>query len=449
MIIITLFLITLIFLFFVLTHKKLWYNSFLVAVIIILCTPLYFPWRFNYCLFSFFLDPLSFFLLYLSFFTLTLIILRRNKIYKFNKIKFLFLIIIFLLSVRLLFSFSVDSVLSFYFFFEFSLIPTIFLIIGWGYQIERIQATIYFLIYTLFASLPILLFILKIETFEKGFYFRFMDLLFVTNTPGLFNYLMIWSSIGAFLVKLPIFLFHLWLPKAHVEAPVRGSIILAGVLLKLGGYGLIRVTPLIIPIISGISWSIFSLRLISIIYISLRCLRSNDIKSLIAYSSVAHMSICLCGVITIYFLGLKGGVLMLLGHGLCSSGLFRYVNILYERTGSRSVIINKGVITYTIISGLFIFILSVYNIGAPPSINLFRELFLISRIICFRTFNIFVLLLGAFLVACYCMFIFSSSHHGKIFFLINRFSSFKEIEYLILHSHIFPLTVSFIFINLV
>jgi NADH-ubiquinone oxidoreductase chain 4 len=150
--------------------------------------------------------------------------------------------------------------------------------------------------------------------------------------------------ISAFLIKMPIFLVHLWLPKAHVEAPISGSMVLAGILLKLGGYGLLRVLTLFTSRIFFIGKGFLILSLVGGVVIRLLCLRQFDLKSLIAYSSVVHIGLALGGLIVIRNWGFQGVITLILGHGLCSSGLFAIANIFYERGGTRAILINRGMI---------------------------------------------------------------------------------------------------------
>nr|YP_009349813.1 NADH dehydrogenase subunit 4 [Loxoblemmus doenitzi]AQM39936.1 NADH dehydrogenase subunit 4 [Loxoblemmus doenitzi] len=380
-------------------------------------------------------DLLSYGLVLLSFWICGLMILSSVSLFNGNYYCNLFIMVIIFLMLMLMCAFSSMDMLSFYIFFEGSLIPTLMLILGWGYQPERVQAGIYLLFYTLLASLPLLISLL--------YYYSLNGTLNFYNIWGdeVSNIFMYFSMIIAFLVKMPMFMVHLWLPKAHVEAPISGSMILAGVLLKLGGYGLIRVFPIMISCCLKLNFIWIGVSLIGGFLVSLVCFRQVDLKSLIAYSSVVHMGLVLSGLMTLNFWGLCGSYLMMIGHGLCSSGLFCLSNIVYERLGSRSLLINKGLMCIMPSMSLWWFLLSSSNMASPPSLNLMAEISLINSIVSWSWLSIFMVAMMSFFGAVYSLYLFSYSQHGMSYSGVYSYMSGYFREYLLLFLHWFPLNV--------
>nr|QWT29510.1 NADH dehydrogenase subunit 4 [Cyamophila willieti] len=334
------------------------------------------------------------------------------------------LLIIFIwLLLSLVSVFYVETLILFYLSFEMSVIPILLILFGWGYQPDRLEAGFYMLIYTVFFSLPLLL---------KIFYLEYSVL-----TSGSLSFFMI---IMAFLVKIPMAGLHYWLPRAHVEAPVFGSMILAGVMLKLGGYGIFKVSLMIGDFIFKNSQTLIVFSVLGGLIFSGVCFVQSDMKLLIAYSSIVHMSIVLSGLLTMRELGLNGSLMMMVGHGFCSSGLFCVLGLTYNRTMTRSIIMNKGFILIIPICSLWWFLFCSSNLSFPPCLNLSGELFLFLSVIMYNSSMYFFLAMFGVMSSLYSVYLFSFSQQSFSWEFYS-FKSFSLQESLLLFLHWVPLNI--------
>lgn len=402
-------------------------------IIYISCRPIYFISSIRYCLG---IDFISYGLIILTIYIIRLIVISTGTSINY---KGLFLIANLLLCICLVIIFRIINLIYMYIFFEFRLIPLLIIVFGWGYQPERLVSGLYLFFYTIAASLPLLLFFIYIFIRNGNL---FIDNSFNINNLFFFNIIILL----AFLVKLPMFIFHFWLPRAHVQAPVFGSIILAGLLLKIGGYGIIRIIFLCETLFIQYNYVWFSLRIIGSILVRFVCLAQRDVKSIIAYSSIAHIAICIIRIITITNWGLFGTYILILSHGLCSSALFCLIAIRYDRYKRRRFFINKGLQNLIPSIAIFWFLICSFNIRCPPRLNFIREIYIISRIIFYMFNSIFIFIIISFLSACFRYYLFSFTQHGN-FHYIYCYSRGLIKEYLLLTIHLLPILLILIILN--
>ena len=282
-----------------------------------------------------------------------------------------FVIIILLLETLLLAVFLVLDILLFYIFFE-SILPPLFILIGLFGSSNRVRASFYLFLYTLLGSLFLLLSILAISSVMGTTDF---DALSKTNFNYFTQLFLFYGIFIAFAVKTPTIFLNTWLLKAHVESPLAGSIILAGIVLKLSLYGILRlILPLLPKASLDYTYIVYLIGVVTIIYASLSTLRTIDIKELIAYSSVSHAAVYLMGVFSNTVQGIEGGITLGLAHGFVSSGLFICAGgVLYDRSSTRLITYYKGLAQIMPLFSIIFFLLCLGNIGTPLTLNFVGE----------------------------------------------------------------------------
>jgi len=319
--------------------------------------------------------------------------LRRNKFYK------TYFICVFLIEFLLLVAFTIADIMFFYVFFESILIPMFFIIGVWGSGSRKIKASYYFFLYTFVGSLFMLvgIIILLLETGSTNF-FIISNHQF-TETKELFLWLCLFLS---FAVKVPLFPFHIWLPEAHVEAPTDGSVILAALLLKFGGYGMIRFLLTFFPTASlYYAPFVYTLAILGITYASLTALRQVDMKRIIAYASVAHMNFAILGIFACNAEALAGAIFLMFAHGLVSSALFFLVGIVYKNYGSRLLYYYGGLAQVMPLFTIFFVFFSFSNAGLPGTGNFVGEILIFLGIGNFSIISIFFVSIGFILSVVY------------------------------------------------
>ena len=378
------------------------------------------------------IDILSIVLLILSSFLLmNCLLISRNIKYKINIYIYLLLYLYFLL----LNLFIVLDIYIFFILFE-SLILPVFLLIGvWGSRSRKVYAAYQFFLYTILGSLFILICILDIYmskgsmSFEMMYFYNFFD-----NRNLIF-----WICLFlGFSVKIPIFPFHVWLPEAHVEASSTGSVVLAGILLKLGVYGIYRIIlGTFSNIYVDILFLILVLSFLGLTYSALVALNQIDIKKMVAYSSISHMNFSLLGVFSCTMEGLLGCFVMMIGHALTSSGLFLSIGILYERYKTRIIFYYGGLANLMPVFSIIMFIFVISNFSFPGTLNFVGEFFILGGGLISYKLVMILSSLSLLLSLIYSLFLYNRIFYGIIPNYFRYYSDCTRLEYKVLMLFVF------------
>lgn len=431
---------------------------------------LYFKYTFFYRVVHktslFYMDSISYYFIFLTLLLfLFIFVLEQSKssvVFWFLKLSLLFV---------LLYIFVSKSIFLFFVMFEFSFFFIFLIIMLWGSKPERVDALNYFLVYSLVGSLPFIFYItycfqvtrfgcttwhLKLFYFKflchegcefscyRDFYlsYRFFTQSYITHLAGFL----------IFLIKFPVYGLHLWLPKAHVESSVYGSMLLAGILIKLGVFGLFRVFILSM-FFKYLDWFykyLFFYVSFSLVLVNFICRRQFDVKAYVAYSSVVHMSLIIMAIWSKRFICLVGCIYLSFSHGLCSSAMFLNSKVFYTFTGSRNIFLNRGYLFIFPVVSFFWFMFCSLNCSVPLSLNFFSELLLVFSGSSFNSIGILFLFFNVFFRGCYSIFLYLFFCHGKVNMGINYNSfSFNYFYYYFISFfyHFFVLYFYFLFLD--
>nr|YP_009647952.1 NADH dehydrogenase subunit 4 [Gerbilliscus leucogaster]QBZ37941.1 NADH dehydrogenase subunit 4 [Gerbilliscus leucogaster] len=424
--------------------KTLWINvssySFMISL---LSFSLLWQNDINNTVFSpmFFSDTISTPLIILTTWLLPLMILASQNHLKNQKLthKKTYISMLISLQILLTMTFSATELIMFYILFEATLIPTLIIITRWGNQTERLNAGLYFLFYTLVGSIPLLIALISLQTHLGTLNFPLLMLNNFSLNNSWSNSILWLACMMAFMIKMPLYGVHLWLPKAHVEAPIAGSMILAAILLKLGGYGMIRMCMMLDPITKSLSYPFIMLSLWGMVMTSSICLRQTDLKSLIAYSSVSHMALVIASIMIQTPWSFSGALALMIAHGLTSSLLFCLANTNYERTHSRTMTLTRGLQTVLPLMATCWLIASLTNLALPPSINLLGELTIMISLFNWSHPSIFLTGINMTITALYSMYMFIMTQRGKSTNHMKWIQPSHTRELALMTLHILPL----------
>nr|YP_004123252.1 NADH dehydrogenase subunit 4 [Tachysurus nitidus]ADL09004.1 NADH dehydrogenase subunit 4 [Tachysurus nitidus] len=385
-------------------------------------------------------DPLSTPLLVLTCWLLPLMILASQNHVKTEPInrQRTYITLLTSLQMFLIMAFGATEIIMFYIMFEATLIPTLIIITRWGNQAERLSAGTYFLFYTLTGSLPLLVALLLLHTDVGTLSMMTIQYSQPMNLHTWGDKIWWAGCLIAFLVKMPLYGIHLWLPKAHVEAPVAGSMVLAAILLKLGGYGMMRMMIILDPLSKDLVYPIIALALWGVIMTGSICLRQTDLKSLIAYSSVSHMGLVAGGILIQTPWGFTGALVLMIAHGLVSSALFCLANTTYERTHSRTMLLARGMQIIFPLTATWWFIANLANLALPPLPNLMGELMIITTMFNWSPWTLIMTGAGTLITAAYSLYLFLMTQRGPLPQHIINLQPFHTREHLLMTLHLLP-----------
>jgi proton-translocating NADH-quinone oxidoreductase chain M len=400
----------------------------------------------NFCHLNFGIDGISLYFVLLTTFV-TPIALLSNYTNITNNLKF-FLISFLVLETLQICAFVSLDLLLFYIFFE-SVLPILFIVIViFGHGKDRFRSAFLFFLYTLAGSLPMLLCILVIYSYIGSTDFQLISLYEIS----LDSQKILWLGFFlAFAVKTPLYPFIIWLPKAHSDSPLAGSILLAATILKLATYGYLRVLINFLPDATNyFSPLIQTVAIISLIYASFSTIIQQDTKRLIAYSSVAHMAVVVLGLFSNNLPGIEGAILLAIAHGFVSPALFICVGgIIYDRTGTRIINYIRGLVTYMPVFTILFFVFTLCNTGIPLSLNFLGEQ--LSLIGIWQQ-NPIIAALGAtgiVLSACYSIFLYNRLSYGNLSPYLPPLKDLNRREYYLLISLLIPTVIFGIFPNII
>nr|AAK70514.1 NADH dehydrogenase subunit 4 [Cheirogaleus medius] len=392
---------------------------------------------------TFFSDSLSSPLLMLTVWLLPLMIMasQHHLMKETWTRKKLYLSMLIFLQMFLIMTFTATELILFYILFEATLIPTLIIITRWGNQTERLNAGLYFLFYTLIGSLPLLVALIYTQNFLGS-----LNMLTITfynqELSNSWSNSFLWMAcIMAFMVKMPLYGLHLWLPKAHVEAPIAGSMVLAAVLLKLGGYGMMRITMILDPMTKLLAYPLLMLCLWGMIMTSSICLRQTDLKSLIAYSSVSHMALVTMAILIQTPWSFMGATALMIAHGLTSSMLFCLANSNYERIHSRTMLLARGLQSFLPLMATWWLLASLTNLALPPFINLIGELLVIMASFSWSNITIILTGLNMLITALYSLYMLTVTQRGKSTYHTHNLNPSFTRENTLMSMHMLPIAL--------